>query len=81
MIEQFLEVWKPIANQDFVYGLLQLESEIRADERRKFAEWLCKRYQRVRDTGFGVEMWQNIYWEYINEVIDRYEKEQKNDNR
>lgn len=42
MIEEFLKVWKDIVTEDLIFGLKQLEEEIRTDERKKITKWLTE---------------------------------------
>lgn len=81
MIEQFLEVWKSIASRDFIYGLLQLESEIRADERRKFEKhlrnFICN--ENCGERRCIDKMDECVWVGYIDEFLAEYEKEQKNE--
>ena len=68
MIEQFLEVWKPIANQDFVYGLLQLENEIRADERARVLEELGNKVMERLDNNRNVINRSNVDSEIFGKI-------------
>ena len=49
------------------------------DGAKQFAEWLCGNYSRIRQDSIGFEMFQNIYWKSIDDVLAEYEKEQRNE--
>ena len=44
------------------------------DGARKFAEWLCGKYSRMKQDSIGFEMFQNIYWKSIDEVLAEWQK-------
>lgn len=52
-----------------------LIEEIRADERRKFAEWLTHNFVYTHGIGFSRLSFSRKYT--VDEVIAEYEKEQK----
>lgn len=56
---------------------IELNEEIRADERKKFAEWLCEHNAGIVDA--DNEEWKiKTIYRGIESVIKEYEKEQKN---
>lgn len=81
--QKFFDIWKDnvLGNKDdLAIGLSQLEEEIRADERRKFAFWLINRMHRNSLQRVLSET-NNFDIIGIDSLISIYEKEQKNENQ
>lgn len=77
-VERFFDIWKNnvIGNKDdLIIGLNQLDNEIRAEERRKFAEWLSEKGVINLVGYFCGEP--TILELKANEVLEKYEKEKK----
>ena len=49
------------------------------DGARNFAEWLCGKYSRIGQDSIGFEMFQNIYWKSIDEVLSEWQKGAENE--
>lgn len=80
MIDKFTAVWEKYIlgnKEDFTIGLSQLESEIRADAIREFAEWLeSNDYLLETDYEYGERI---IKFHTAESIIDEYEKRNGND--
>ena len=60
-------------------GYEHFRKQGKADGAREFAEWLCGKYSRIGQDSIGFEIFKNIYWKPIDEVLAEWQKGAEND--